>query len=153
MNEGRIDSFSLKIIQFFSNKQIYFVTSFVEQKFSHLGSTAPCSTTEKLLVSTADSFAASFAGAPASSSKRTHTTSVVKSSKLRCAIFLPKSAKKGATQFFSESAKNFGQKRPKFEFFLAGIKLKMPHLTIFIAFLLHFYMTISLSSQREIHGF
>ena len=61
--------------------------------------------------------------------------SVVKSSKLRCAIFLPKSAKKGATQFFSESAKNFGQKRPKFEFFLAGIKLKMPHLTIFIAFL------------------
>ena len=61
--------------------------------------------------------------------------SVLKHSKLRCAIFLPKSAKKGATQFFSESAKNFGQKRPKFEFFLAGIKLKMPHLTIFIAFL------------------
>ena len=61
--------------------------------------------------------------------------SVLKHSKLRCAIFLPKSAKKGATQFFSESAKNFGQKRPKFEFFLAGIILKIPYLTIFIAFL------------------
>ena len=89
MNEGRIDSFSLKIIQFFSNKQIFFVTSFVEHKFSHLGSTAPCSTTEKLLVSTADSFAASFAGAPASSSKRTHTTT--HSGAKKCSVFIRKS--------------------------------------------------------------